>query len=78
MVSEGPEPNLVTEVRVKWQEHAQGLYMAILKVWRGNSRLVGFHTAPDPSEAIVGIINRYNNGTLKLREDLPWKPPSSR
>ena len=74
MRSKGPEPDYVTEVRVKCQPDAQGLFLAILKAHRGDEQLVGFYSAVDPSEAFRGILAKYDNGTLKLREDRPWSP----
>lgn len=66
-------------------ERAQGVYMISLKVrmptegrsdclvvvqaQKGNQRLVGFHSADTPAEAVRGAIARVENGTMIWRGD---------
>lgn len=44
-------------------------YMAVVRVYEGGVKKVGFHNAPSFSEVVVGVVNRLKNRSMKFKDD---------
>lgn len=57
-------------LRLKFPADENGECLVVLTGYDGNGApVVAFHTAVSATEAVVGAINRFQNGTLKWKED---------
>lgn len=63
---------MMHEIRVVAPSDTRADFLVIVKGFEGGKKLVGFHAALDPSDAIRGAIERYDNKSMKLREDRPY------
>lgn len=62
----------ITEVRFKTGSAFDEGVLAMIKVERGAEKLLAFHVADGLGEALVGLVSRLENGTLKWKEDKPY------
>lgn len=60
---------VLTDIRVKLPFEEYGSTMVILKGYRGDEKLVGFHRADEAQAALAGALNKFHQGDVKWRED---------
>lgn len=61
------------EIRVKMPGDTSGEFMVIAKgMGPDGGRVVAFHSAPDLNSAVQGCLSRWQNASLKWREDKPF------
>lgn len=75
MQAENGKGVLMREIRVQARGPRHEEFLVVVKGIEGSRRVVGFHVASSPAEAVRGAVERYDNQTLKLREDRPFKAP---
>lgn len=63
------EDAVLTQVRVIFPGIVGGEYRVVLKAEMQEGKFVAFHNAPTLIEALVGLVNRLENKSLKFRED---------
>ncbi len=62
----------IVEVRFKvGGKYGEGV-LAIIKVDGGQGKQIAFHGADSLGEALVGLVSRLENGSLKWKEDKPY------
>lgn len=60
---------MITEVRVKLPEMAAGDTLVVVKGIVGDQRVICFHSAHGPGEAVRGAIERVRNGQAGWKDD---------
>lgn len=63
----------ITEVRFKVRYSTVGDVLGVVKADTSKGKQIAFHSDDTVSEALVGIVNRLNNGTLVWKEDKPYE-----
>ncbi len=72
-VSEAPDDeHFVTGFKVVVRYGTIGDVLIVVQADSADGGVVAFHTADLVSEAIKGVMNRLDNGTLKWKEDIPY------
>lgn len=59
----------LTQLRVIFPGIVGGEYRVVLKATMNGEKFVAFHNAPTLLEALVGLVNRLENRSLKFKED---------
>lgn len=73
MTTEGlSNETYITGINIKIRYDTHGDVIVVLKADSADGKLVGFNTADSPSSAVLGLVNRLDNGTLRWREDTPY------
>lgn len=73
LIMEGTDDaTFITEVRFKMAGDEFEEVLGIVKTNGPHGKQIAFHYAPSLVEALSGIVNRLNNGTLKFKEDKPY------
>lgn len=63
----------IRSLQFKTNSGWDGGVMVIVKADIGGEQQVSFHSEPSLDECLVGLANRLANGTMKWREDVPYK-----
>lgn len=72
-VSDPPSGDLfIVEVRFMVRYSTVGDVLAVIKGVSGGEKVIAFHSDDTVTEALTGMVNRLNNGTLKWKEDKPY------
>lgn len=66
------EEHYITEVRLRVRYDDAGDVLAIVKADGPGGKGIAFHSDATPATALVGLVARLNNGSLKWREDKPY------
>jgi hypothetical protein len=62
------------EVRVRFPADPDGEFMVVAKgMDASGNKVVAFHSAPDINSAVQGCCSRWQNASLKWRDDKPYK-----
>jgi hypothetical protein len=64
------EDIVLTQLRVIMPGIEGGEYRVVLKLQQGDAKFVAFHNSMTLLEALVGLINRLENRTLKFKDDM--------
>lgn len=59
----------VRSLRFKAPSDGFGEWLGILSITRPEGNFVAFHRATSLPECVVGMVNRYRNGSLQWKED---------
>jgi hypothetical protein len=59
----------VTQLRIRFPTVQGGEYLAVLSAHHDGVFVVAFHSAGTFADAIVGMLNRLENGDLQWKED---------
>jgi len=59
----------ITELRFKMGGGWDGGILAIVKTDGGEGKRIGFHVGDTLADALVGMVNRLENGSIKWKED---------
>lgn len=62
----------ITEVRFRIRYATVGDVLALVKATEGDEKKIAFHVEDTFSQALVGLVNRMSNRSLKWREDKPY------
>lgn len=62
----------IIQVRFAIRYSTVGDVLAMVKATTDDGKEIAFHSDDTVSEAMTGLVNRLNNGTLKWREDTPY------
>lgn len=65
---------VITSIKVLKPTAERSDWLVVVKGREGGRNVVGFHSALDPSEAVRVAIEKFDNRSMKLREDKPYKP----
>ena len=61
-----------TELKIKMLYDDRGNILAVIKADGPEGPQVAFHGGETITEALGGIVSRWDNGTLKWKEDKPY------
>jgi len=67
------DTHYITELRFKLGIHTGGAVMTVIKSDGPNGKQVAFQVGETIGDAITGLVNRMDNGTLAWREDKPYE-----
>lgn len=77
-VSEAPDDEkYVTGLNFRVRYDTEGDVLAVVKADTADGPIVGFHSAETVSAALLGLLARMDNGSLKWREDIPYAKRSN-
>lgn len=64
---------IVLGLRFKVPDGDGASWLAIVTARSPEGDLVAFHDAPTFRECLIGTVNRLSNGSMKWKENKPWK-----
>ncbi len=59
----------LTTIRVKLSTEEYGPTLVILKGYRGDEQVVGFHRGDTAQDALAGALTKFHQGDVKWRAD---------